>query len=132
MQIDHSRGGRLVPETLLYGLYVLTGLKQMGGIRVTQGVSGKRRVQPSLYKTFLQAGTDEVRCDGSILTELLEDEILARIVLAVNLENYESPGLMGTMRSLPPLPFLTCTCWRSKLMSFHLRLHASKARRPQS
>ena len=36
------------------------------------------------YKTFLQTCTDEVRCDGSILAELLGDAILARIVLAVN------------------------------------------------
>ena len=32
----------------------LTALKQVGGIRMTQGVSGKRRIQLCLYKTFLQ------------------------------------------------------------------------------
>ena len=32
----------------------LTGLKQVGGIRMTQGVIGKRRIQLCLYKTFLQ------------------------------------------------------------------------------
>ena len=87
MQIDHSRGDRLVPETLLYGLYVLTGLQQMGGMRMAQRVSGKRRVLLSIYKSLFQTGTDEVRRDGGILAELLEDEILARIVLAVSLEN---------------------------------------------
>ena len=32
----------------------LTGLKQVGGIRMTQGVIGKRRIQLCLCKTFLQ------------------------------------------------------------------------------
>ena len=59
---------------------------------MTQGVSGKRRIQLCLYKTFLQMCTDELRCDGSILAELLEDAILARIVLAVNFEYDKSLG----------------------------------------
>ena len=53
----------------------LTALKQVGGIRMTQGVSGKRRIQLCLYKTFLQTCTDEGWCDESILAELLEDAI---------------------------------------------------------
>ena len=59
---------------------------------MTQGVGGKRRVQPCLYKTFLQTGTYEGRFDGSILAELLEDAILARLVLAVSFEHDKSLG----------------------------------------
>ena len=59
---------------------------------MAQRVSCERCVQLCLYKTFPQTCTDEVRCDGSILAEHLEDAILARIVLAVNFEHDKSLG----------------------------------------
>ena len=90
-QID-GRSDRFVTKPLLYGLNILTGVKQVGCVGVAQGMGGQSRVKPSLVQSLLEARADERIINLAVLAELLEDEVLARVILTESLQYGDHTG----------------------------------------
>lgn len=55
VKVYHHRGNGLMAKSLLDSLDILSRLKQMGGIGMTERVGGKRNIKPGLGKRILQA-----------------------------------------------------------------------------
>lgn len=89
VQVDHGRSDRLVTQSLLHRLDILASFQQMGGIRMTQGMSGKRGVETSHLQDILQALANEAMIDPLVCTESLEDKTHAGVTLAIRLQDYQ-------------------------------------------
>lgn len=90
VKVYHHRGNGLMAKSLLDSLDILSRLKQMGGIGMTERVGGKRNIKPGLGKRILQAGTYESMVDRSVLAEHLEHVIHTRVSIAVCTEHDKS------------------------------------------
>ena len=132
MKVDHRGLYGAVPKTVFYGLDILSIFQKMCGERVAERMSCQLRVKSGTLQNFFKARAYKMIVDWLVRTETFKYEIHARVTLAIGLQYNRVLPEIGTTLSLPPLPRLMWTIRRWMSISVHFRLHASKARSPQS